>query len=408
MYSYKKKKRFSLLFLEEGEIYTRDCTGFRQIPDSYMNISQQKGKIHLCSKSLIFEPDDKDCKIIKYSFSGIVDIPQEILAPSQLYCHTENATRLHFQIIKIVELPDACFPYPYKAIELARPQEVYFDFLYESNTVICDWVKDLYMLSLQNQSIDKETIITELVSQREKGVRFDSSRVISYTEKPLLQATMVQRVHPMTNTPVLLYITDSNLYIQNIYRMSANPVKHYKHTDVLKMYKRRWKLKEIGLELFMDNAKSLFLAFLNENERNSTFELMLDLVNTTCETESSLDLMMMKWQARQISNYEYLLFLNSAAHRTFSDFTQYPVFPWVISNYKSDYLDLSDPINFRDLSKPIGALNPVRLQNYKERQKYMPEPRFLYGTHYSSPGYVVGFLFRKFPLYMFRLSVRSI
>lgn len=37
--------------------------------------------------------------------------------------------------------------------------------------------------------------------------------------------------------------------------------------------------------------------------------------------------------------------------RTFNDLNQYPVFPWVITNYESEELDLTLPSNFRDLSK---------------------------------------------------------
>lgn len=36
-----------------------------------------------------------------------------------------------------------------------------------------------------------------------------------------------------------------------------------------------------------------------------------------------------QWQHGQLSNFEYLIHLNSAAGRSFQDLTQYPVFPWV-------------------------------------------------------------------------------
>jgi hypothetical protein len=54
-----------------------------------------------------------------------------------------------------------------------------------------------------------------------------------------------------------------------------------------------------------------------------------------------------KWQRREISNFEYLMFLNTIAGRTYNDLNQYPVFPWVITNYESSELDLSSPNNFR-------------------------------------------------------------
>lgn len=58
-----------------------------------------------------------------------------------------------------------------------------------------------------------------------------------------------------------------------------------------------------------------------------------------------------KWQRREIANFDYLMFLNTIAGRTYNDLNQYPVFPWIISNYTSETLDLSEASNFRDLSK---------------------------------------------------------
>ena len=72
-------------------------------------------------------------------------------------------------------------------------------------------------------------------------------------------------------------------------------------------------------------------------------------------------------QRREITNYEYLMFLNTVAGRTYNDLNQYPVFPWVITNYDSQELDLSSPNNFRDLSKPIGALNHSRREYFENR-----------------------------------------
>lgn len=61
--------------------------------------------------------------------------------------------------------------------------------------------------------------------------------------------------------------------------------------------------------------------------------------------------MMQKWQRREISNFDYLMYLNTIAGRTYNDLNQYPVYPWVIVNYDSNELDLSLPSNYRDLSK---------------------------------------------------------
>jgi hypothetical protein len=78
--------------------------------------------------------------------------------------------------------------------------------------------------------------------------------------------------------------------------------------------------------------------------------------------------------------------LNKMAGRTFNDIMQYPVFPWVLADYTSDSINLNDSRVYRDLSKPIGALNPNRLAQLLERYNEfadfgLPESeKFLYGS----------------------------
>ena len=112
-----------------------------------------------------------------------------------------------------------------------------------------------------------------------------------------------------------------------------------------------------------------------------------------------------KWICGLISNYEYLKILNRYAERSLMDLTHYPVFPWVLQDYTSQQIDLADPKVYRDLSKPIGALDFKRLQDFRARFYELPEAeRYLYGTHYSSPGYVIGFLVRESPRMMLKFQ----
>ena len=53
------------------------------------------------------------------------------------------------------------------------------------------------------------------------------------------------------------------------------------------------------------------------------------------------------WQRGRVSNRDYLLFLNLAAGRSFNDLAQWPVFPWVLADYSSQQLDLSNPSAYR-------------------------------------------------------------
>lgn len=57
--------------------------------------------------------------------------------------------------------------------------------------------------------------------------------------------------------------------------------------------------------------------------------------------EHTAESYMLQWQRGHISNYQYLLHLNNLADRSVNDLSQYPVFPWVISDYSSAQLGQS-------------------------------------------------------------------
>ena len=165
---------------------------------------------------------------------------------------------------------------------------------------------------------------------------------------------------------------------------------------------------DIGLEIIsVSNAdtskpkrKTMYLVFQNNGERNFVYHNLLKMVSKDCiTTERNLDVYTQQWTNNQLSNFDYLMLLNSYAQRSFQDLTQYPVMPWVLKDFKSQELDLDDKNVYRDLSKPIGAMDPKRLADFKMRYDETPDEadKFLYGSHYSCPGYVIGFMLRSNP-----------
>jgi hypothetical protein len=57
-----------------------------------------------------------------------------------------------------------------------------------------------------------------------------------------------------------------------------------------------------------------------------------------------------------MTNFDLLMKLNKYSGRSYNDLAQYPVFPWVLSDYESEVLNLSASTSFRDFSKPVGGL----------------------------------------------------
>lgn len=178
--------------------------------------------------------------------------------------------------------------------------------------------------------------------------------------------------------------------------------------SIREIHLRRYLLVQSALEIFfVDQTATLFN--FTKKDRNRLYNKLIRInlrglvyrdSRTPDEILRASDLTR-KWQNRQISNFEYLMHLNTLAGRTYNDLCQYPIFPWVIRDYTSETLLLDDVDIYRDLSKPVGALNPVRLRSFIERYNSWSEvedsPPFFYGTHYSSAAVVLYYLIRMEP-----------
>lgn len=69
------------------------------------------------------------------------------------------------------------------------------------------------------------------------------------------------------------------------------------------------------------------------------------------------------------------------------------MFPWILSDYESEKLDLTDPKSFRDLSKPIGVQNEKHAEEVRTKFENFEDPtgviaKFHWGTHYSNSAMV--------------------
>jgi factor associated with neutral sphingomyelinase activation len=159
--------------------------------------------------------------------------------------------------------------------------------------------------------------------------------------------------------------------------------------------------QNIGIELWFYNYPySVLLVFSDHTNR----ELVYRHLKEKGEKLITIDIsdLTHSWTNGEISNIHYLNKINILANRSFNDLSQYPIFPWVLHSYDLDF-DLRNHELFRDLSKPIGAINKHRLRKLKDlyelqlKDKTLSNPAHLYPTHYSTPGFVSYYLIRKIP-----------
>ncbi|XP_044743172.1 WD repeat and FYVE domain-containing protein 3 isoform X2 [Chrysoperla carnea] len=198
----------------------------------------------------------------------------------------------------------------------------------------------------------------------------------------------------------------------------------FSYDDIREVHKRRYLLQPMALEVFSGDGRNYLLAFPRK-VRNKVYQRFLATATgiadsaqqsvagqkRTANVEQATGLLSnligetsvtQRWVRGEISNFQYLMHLNTLAGRSYNDLMQYPVFPWILADYESEELDLSDPSTFRDFSRPMGAQSPDRLEQFRKRYKEWDDPHgetppYHYGTHYSSAMIVCSYLVRMEP-----------
>ncbi|XP_076227670.1 A kinase anchor protein rugose isoform X15 [Nomia melanderi] len=254
---------------------------------------------------------------------------------------------------------------------------------------------------------------------------------------PVNISTKGKLVAPGIVAPGIISVTSTELYFEvdeedpEFKKIDAEVLKYCDHlhgkwyfSEVRAIFSRRYLLQNVAIEIFLASRTSILFAFPDQATVKKVIKALprvgvgikYGIPQTRRASMMSPRQLMrssnmtQKWQRREISNFEYLMFLNTIAGRTYNDLNQYPVFPWVLTNYETKELDLSLPSNYRDLSKPIGALNPSRRAYFEERfQSWEHDsiPPFHYGTHYSTAAFVLNWMIRVEPMTTMFLALQG-
>lgn len=461
--------RFNLLLLEYSEIYHESLSCYHIT--AYPNINDEfKGKLHVSSRSLIFEPEDTKKSLMKFLYKNFISPLERFQLQNEeiLQCSSTTSGFVTFKISGYFEIKDndKIGPYKYKDND-DRDITLVFALIHSDPQAF------LFKISrLREELILYRAEGLRGIPFKPKPISFDLTLLEDFHEKlafPYLVSAL--KLSPLILHPGGLMITNINIYFQpsNLNNV-GDLVQHFDIKSIKRIFSRRYLLKQTGMEILFitdktKNNDSNGSSNSSNNNRQSVrsvyfvFEskAIRDRMATTIKSspsfprrindEESLLIMAGKWQRKELSNFEYLLFVNTEAHRSFIDLTQYPIMPHIIADYQSNVLDLTKEETFRDLSKPIGALNSQRLQFFKERyasmisaqphsnnkvrngynqsnhnnnQSYQNSeynhdiesnehntsspPPFLYGSHYSTPAYVLFYLVRVAPEHMLCLQ----
>ena len=167
--------------------------------------------------------------------------------------------------------------------------------------------------------------------------------------------------------------------------------------------------QHIALELWFSRGFSLFIVFENNEIRKKFSDWLMSkeyfpkstslygpsFSHKICQIAKgkiNINQITLDWQNGILSSFIYLLCLNFLSDRSFSNFCQYPIMPWLIN---------------RDLSKPMGQQDEERAKSFLDTFETSSPDLHFYGSHYSSPAIIIHFLLRIQPFSNLHLELHN-
>ena len=205
--------------------------------------------------------------------------------------------------------------------------------------------------------------------------------------------------------------------------------------EIEEIVERRFLLMWQGLEIYLKDGRSYFFNLLHPDKYKKFMKHLLE------EEENIRQIFHRKefltkdkyitkaWENGNITTYEYLLFINKYASRSFNDPAQYYVFPWIVSKFDNLILinENKDILSNEKYNKNIDRENEENDEEKTEEQKLIDSLRelkyplsqqnemsrsssiskysdddskdfhFHLGTHYSTPPFIYYYLMRQEP-----------
>ena len=168
--------------------------------------------------------------------------------------------------------------------------------------------------------------------------------------------------------------------------------------DIIFIFLRKYAFRNNGIEIFLSNHRSYYFKFMDTKKRDNFLNDFISILNkanpknklfkqikgidennktiiigyfkdeNNNKEYSSISNIRDLWKMNKISTLEYLMWVNIYGNRSFRDIAQYPVFPWILTNYESNtYEELINNLEIRDFNLPMGMI--IIDERSKKRQE---------------------------------------
>lgn len=370
--SKKRKSRFSLLQLEHGELFLYDY-GVTLINGS---ASAQAGRLKCCSRSLVFEPSEARLPLLKLCLRLLDDVPVAIKRqPDRILVACESVLEME---------SGGVAPWSSRSTTRSGGGSKYFEFAPLHSPVselqrTTEALRRAALAAKHDGASAEAAALSPLVAPLTEA-KFEMRQLVDFREDIVAQC-MAERITPLLRQPGVMVVTTQRIYFEPAALNNVgDTLVSVSFAQIASCRRGRHMMQRTALELqLLPSRRSkdcLRLAFENVRARDTVWTAIASKLRGRCLSDDAelVARATRDWQARRLDNFSYLCVLNHLADRSLHDISQYPVMPWVVADYDSPRLELDKPATFRDLSKPIGALEPKRLASFLERYEAMAAP----------------------------------
>ena len=166
---------------------------------------------------------------------------------------------------------------------------------------------------------------------------------------------------------------------------------HIKYSSIKYIFLRKYYYKDSSIEIFTSKNKSYYINIHNQKLRQYIIDIILihfsykkeiktkenkligyDLNNNT-QLENEIDYhinsnwidnIIKNWVNWNMTSFDLLIWLNILSNRSFNDLTQYPVFPWILTEYN----DFACPIEKNEKENKNENENSINDSEINEKQ----------------------------------------
>ena len=250
-----RQHTFSLYNLSANEIYFEDYIVVYEDTSQTDEPKKVKGRLKICSKSLVFVPNDVRSPMIKILYEKISKIEDSrknelsltdstlVSSPTTINRNKSNSVVLICSSVTFMSAHGRIEPYTTDY----TTHRILLDFVYTSVEDCLSVVGQLYR-STTLPFPEQVMMIESIVQGRLKMLKFDLKQLKDLHEKILFEHEAYV-IRPLVQNPGRCLLTDQCCYFQSLNNIQEQQIVKYDLVTLDKITKRRYKSRDIGCEL---------------------------------------------------------------------------------------------------------------------------------------------------------------